>query len=748
MIITSRQQAAISSLEAGIARLGYRGNLVKRDYSCRDWFSSKDVTITANLAAFGQTPVSYSTACIGVGPANGLNGVELIRGFRSLGAPIFFEVCDDSVVPWRVGPKPTLADRQQPIRHDQIGTFLSANATAWSPAAIMRAKNIQPVSPRQLDFIDLGLLPALEEHIRLKLDPILQKGLAKATNEYRASTSRKPDEAELFKCAFWLLAGKVFHDREHGDFANLGPGADPDEVLRHVGNHYGEAISPRLLNKPSRLALQNAIWESLDFRNLSVEVLADIWSNTLVTPDVRKRLGIHSTPRSVVKYLVDHIPWAQIPEHERYVVEPCCGSARFLIAALQRLRAELPPAWEPRTRHVYFTKMLSGYEVDPFGIEISRLGLMLADYPNPNGWALHPDNVFSSPAFNADLARARVVLCNPPFEDLDEASRISYSTPTSRLPAALLLNILKHLHPDGVLGFVLPRKFLDGRGGYRQVRELLVRRFAEIELLSLPDSAFTHAQADTTILLALRPRRQGSSANVVHRKVDEGQWVLFHNTYHSTRQDEATVNAATAAKSIAVPDLPDIWTRLGQLPHLGYMAEVHRGIEWRKPISTSTEEGKRNRMDLVRETNGHGFHLGVPPGAELKLYSTPVLQHLSMRPVDQRGQAFEYAWDRPKVIVNANRHSRGRWRQAAFVDRKGELVCYQTFIAIWPQKESDLDLIAAVVNSPLGSAFVSAHEHGRHNSNETFEAIPLPMLSPGEETTISEYINAYQSAIA
>ncbi len=384
MIATPRQQAAIRSLASAIQQLGYCGELLKKDYSFRDWFSPQEATLTASLAAFGQTPVSYSTACIGVAPANGSSGVELIRGFRSLGAPLFLEVLDDAIVPWHVGATPTAADRLRPFRHDQISSFLGSNAVKWSPASVLRAKNIQPTSQRQMDFLDLGLVPALEEQIQLKLDPILRKGLARATEEYKISTSRVPDGGQLFQTAFWLLAGKVFHDREHPDFLNLGDKADPDEVLRLVGIHYGEDISRKSLNKPARLALQQAIWESLDFRNLSVEVLAEIWSNTLVTPELRKRLGIHSTPRAVVKYIVDRIPFEQIQEDERYVMEPCCGSARFLIAALQRLRMLLPSTATQRSRHNYFTKMLSGYELDPFGVEISRLGLMLADYPNPN----------------------------------------------------------------------------------------------------------------------------------------------------------------------------------------------------------------------------------------------------------------------------------------------------------------------------------------------------------------------------
>jgi hypothetical protein len=745
MVASQQQQAIIRNLAAAMSRLGYRGDLLQTAYSFRDWFSDGSSTSTAELAAFGQTPVSYSTACIGVVAADRLAGVDLVRAYRSLGAPIIFEVEPDQVTPWRVSVHPTGADRLHPFGIEAVDRAFADHADVWSPEGILRAKNIQPVGPRQLDFLDLGLVPALEEHIRQKLDPILKKGLAVATEEYKRVSSRSADEEHLFQAAFWLLAGKVFHDREHSDFTDLSQTSDPDEVLSRVGHHYGEAIPTRLMNKAARVALQQAIWGSIDFRNLSVEILADIWSTTLVTPELRKRLGIHSTPRALAKYIVDRLPFEGIPEEDRFVLEPCCGSARFLIAALQRLRLLLPATKPANARHTYFTRMLSGYELDPFGIEISRLGLMLADYPNPDGWDLHCDNVFTAVTFEDRLRQARVVLCNPPFEDLDEQARVRYGVETPRQPAALLSRVLQFLNPKGILGFVLPRTFLDGRS-YRSIREMLVPRFSEIEILSLPERAFTHAQADTAILLASQPRRDGTHSIVTHRKVEDADWCRFQSFHAVSREDKSAGDAVTAARSIAVSDLADLWRNLSRHETLGRAASIHRGIEWCRPILKSFPGGAENRADLVRESPADGFRLGVPPGSTFGIFVRPHLQYLSLRNEDRRGNAADLPWDLPKVIVNKTRRSRGRWRLAAFPDIGG-IVCYQTFIAVWPLGQQSVTFLAAVLNGPIANAYIASHEHGRDVTKDTLSNVPIPSYSPELEQQINQKAAQFMDAL-
>ena len=102
-------------------------------------------------------------------------------------------------------------------------------------------------------------------------------------------------------------------------------------------------------------------------------------------------------------------------------------------------------------------------------------------------------------------------------------------------------------------------------------------------------------------------------------------------------------------------------------------------------------------------------------------------------------------WERPKVVMSAKRKSRSPWRIAAFADDTG-LVCYQTFTSVWPTAGWNLDLIAAILNSPVANAFVATHEGNRDITNEIIDEIPIPLVSKKTAKLLSKLIAKYVDA--
>src|SRR5205823_5356167 len=124
---------------------------------------------------------------------------------------------------------------------------------------------------------------------------------------------------------------------------------------------------------------------------VSTEALAYLYENALITKETRAELGTHSTPAFLVDYILGRLrPWIEeIPPERRYVFEPACGHAAFLLAALRLLGELLPESlFAPSKRHRYLRERLHGCDYDTFALEIARLSLTLADVPNPNGWDL------------------------------------------------------------------------------------------------------------------------------------------------------------------------------------------------------------------------------------------------------------------------------------------------------------------------------------------------------------------------
>jgi hypothetical protein len=391
----------------GLRSIGYSGSLLEENYGFGDWFSPDLEKREIAAAAFGQTPVAYDSALIGIACANGVREQALVNQYRALGAPVILEIDTHEIREWSVSVNRDahrLIDRY-PI--GQIRQLLTNRASEWKPESFLRAKNIGDFRwSRQLELFS-GLVPELEEQIRDKLDPLLRETLSATKQAYREETGRAPDESKLFKVVFWLLTAKVFRDRRVPAFASLGNAPSADQLLEAVAKHYRSEV-PSVLTKNARQVAASHIWADLDFRNLSVEVLSHIWSTTLIDPHTTRRLGIHRTSRSIVRYIVEKIPFEASGDDELIILEPCAGSAVFLIGVMNVLRQK----WfgvAPEARHEYFTNHLAAIERDPFGVEISTLALTLADFPNPNGWNVRHDDVFRPGALEDQLKCAGMV---------------------------------------------------------------------------------------------------------------------------------------------------------------------------------------------------------------------------------------------------------------------------------------------------------------------------------------------------
>ncbi len=183
---SDKHKRLFDSVVSELPPLGYDGSLVIRDYEFTDWFQPGDPRRTVPVAAFGQLPPTYQTACIAVVVPNGKAGAGLISDFRALGASVAFEVREDAISAWRVGKEMTPDDERQIILPGNLRDAFVRYSGAWSAESILRGKNIglDLGGERQLDFFDLGLIPALEGQIREKLDRMLNEVLAEALRVY------------------------------------------------------------------------------------------------------------------------------------------------------------------------------------------------------------------------------------------------------------------------------------------------------------------------------------------------------------------------------------------------------------------------------------------------------------------------------------------------------------------------------------------------------------------------------------
>jgi len=725
---SARQQHLFGRVIAGLQGLGYRDDLIVRDYTFLDVFAQGSPQRTVPAAIFGRSPPSYDTACFGILVADGGSAVREVSQSRALGAPVAFEVGDGTVRQWKIG-----ADDATTVE------AFAEHRDDWSPNSILRAKNIPyRVDARQLDFVDIGLLPALERHVRDKLDGVLRRVLTLANRTHQRRVGRQPDVQELFRLIFRLVAAKVLCDRRVVGFRSIGDFSDASCVLDKVGRYYSQR-DPVIADAATRQVVADELWRSISFQNLSVEALAYVYEHTLIDDKARKELGTHSTPSSIARYIVSRLLSEAIDVSSLRIVEPCSGHAIFLVASLERLRDLLPADLGPEDRHRIFVEALRGFETDAFALEISHLCLMLADFPNRDRWKLTKADVFASRAFENELTRADIVLCNPPFEDFTRVERRRYRNLRSvKKPAELLHRVLDRLRPGGTLGFVLPAQFLDGRG-YRPVREQLGDRFETIEVVALPERVFAVSRHPTVLLIGRRPSQRPGLVQVPFAHVAAADRDRFLMDFVPTWSERQTKTPTAVAHSLRVTRLGEVWERLAEFRTLGQIADLHRGVEWQAPF----DEGK-----YISDHEKPGFRRGLCKVTEdFHVFTKPRTCYLSFRPEDRRRQAFDLPWDQPKVLVNAVRASAGPWRIVAVHDRTG-LGASQNFVGVWPKSDWTIEAIAALLNGPIANAFVAVREGSKHNRKSTLSDIPVPHITASRIQALTQRVREYVAGIA
>lgn len=82
------------------------------------------------------------------------------------------------------------------------------------------------------------------------------------------------------------------------------------------------------------------------------------------------------------------------------------------------MRDLLPQNFGGRQRHEFFIKNLRGIEIDPFSIEVARMCLMLADFPESNGWEIAQSDAFADSVIENASKKSMILVANPPFEKI------------------------------------------------------------------------------------------------------------------------------------------------------------------------------------------------------------------------------------------------------------------------------------------------------------------------------------------
>ena len=694
---------------------------------------------------FAQAPADSRSACVAVvSTSNGARSA--VEECKSLAAPLVF-VCSQNALQWwkQRADSPELLDI---IPADEVTQFFRAHRKDFSPEAVYRAKTWGRFQRAyQLDFVDLGLMPLVEEEVGRFLGDRIERNVSDIKDRLGWAKVTEDQGRWLLQTVFWLVSGKILRDKKVAGFKDLNLN-DVEEVFQRVANHYGtkplEAGSTRKLDALRESA--RLISQSSSLALTTTESLAYVYENTLISGETRLSLSTHRTPSFLVDYTLGNLAdWIrEIPVEDRSVFEPACGHAAFLVSAMRLLTEMLPRGKEiPTRRGPYLRSRLHGNDIDAFALELARLSLTLTDIPNPDHWDLNVHDMFVDDHLGVQAKRNTILLANPPFHNFTPEEQRSYQSRGSPVRfinkcAEMLWRTLTHLPIGAVFGVVVPQTLLHSDNA-RDLREFILREYELRELCLFPDRVFSFSDAESAVVIGRRKAVAGQN-QVRYRRVRERELQSFRLDYSagSTRAVPQLRFSSDEALSLRVPDLEEVWIACANNATLADIAVLGQGLAYHGQHLT------RNATTYSSERSPGGQHGFVFFDHGIQLHQLPKLYWMNLdKSVIHRARAGTTVGV-PQVLLNYAPASRGPWRLKALIDRQGHPVTSR-FIPVRPRvPECTVEALWALLNSPLANCYVFSHLGKRDNTVGDIRKIPVPKAGTfeGVHRAASAYLEA------
>ncbi len=611
-----------------------------------------------------------------------------------------------------------------------------------------------------MQFVDVGLMPALERKTGEALNRLVTQAISTLLDDLGGKVRSRQAREGVYKSVFWMLAAKLLKEKTVRGFKSLDLN-DIGSVFRVVGEHYKEARDyppgdrtwePAL----ARVATTIAGWGRLG--NITAESLGYLYETALIDgpkhkgkkgpskarPDVRKTLGIHSTPLILVDHMLAQV-WPLVDTNsltEQRVFEPACGQGAFLTAALRDIR-NYSGMEDSAERHRYLRDRIRGIEFDAFAVEIAKLSLTLADVPHGNTWRIVAGDMFEPGVLRETSKWATVVLSNPPYEDFKKTRANRWLKSVEPVSAQtkvveMLKRIVPNLREGAVFGFVLPQGTLYNREAKQLRKDLLVScEIAEISLFE--DKLFSGADHEACILLGRRKQNEARVSTVMYRRVRNRDMEDFKSALHFSREDcLATAELGRGEDaSLYEPDLRDVWRYLKDMPTLGRAFDVQKGFELKSRVPSDSRS-------VISTTAKSGHSKAVlNPRDEYSVWELPKLHWVDLRKENVRRSGAASVVGVPQVVLNYARVAREAWRLIAVVDVEG-LAVSSRFLTFRPiDRTNSLTVLWAVLNSPIANAFSYCWTSKRETLGKTWLSMPLPSPTRAQIVEIEAAASAF-----
>jgi type I restriction enzyme M protein len=260
--------------------------------------------------------------------------------------------------------------------------------------------------------------------------------------------------------------------------------------------------------------------------------------------------GQFRTARHIIRLMVE----LQQPRPDDRVIDPAVGTAGFLVAAEEHLRAHHPEIWSDAASRAHFNgPMFTGYDSDAAMARIASMNMLLHGIENPT-----IERADSLSEGHPGLDEYTLVLANPPFagslDDETVSKDLQKVVKTRKTELLFLVLMIRMLRNGGRAAVIVPEGVLFGSSNaHKAVRRMLVDDHKLDAVIKLPSGTFKPYTGVSTAILLFTKTSSGGTDHV---------W------FYDVRADGMTLDDKRTP--IEANDLPDVLTRWRSLksePH-------------------------------------------------------------------------------------------------------------------------------------------------------------------------------------
>ena len=209
--------------------------------------------------------------------------------------------------------------------------------------------------------------------------------------------------------------------------------------------------------------------------------------------DKKSGAGQYFTPRALISAIVDVVD----PKINETVMDPCCGTAGFLLASYEHMRKQ---SKDVEKQKFLKNNALHGADNTSLVVTLASMNLYLHDIGVNKSPIAYKDSLIDT---TDDMYQ--VVLTNPPFGTRPQGSlEVSANRPefikTSDNQVNFLQHIMSIVKTGGRVGVVLPDSVLTDQGATAKVREKLMKDYNLHTILRLPTGIFYANGVKTNVL--------------------------------------------------------------------------------------------------------------------------------------------------------------------------------------------------------------------------------------------------------